>query len=116
MHHRTGRGLQSRLLFLLAALLVAGVASCRGDQAPATSISEARFIEVVVALRYAAASTGSPAEFETRREEILRQAGVTDELLLEFVRARGQDVAGMRAVWDTIAARRRAMEFQSDVQ
>jgi hypothetical protein len=114
MHHRTGRGPRSRLLLLLAALLVAGVASCRGDQAPATSISEARFIEVVVALRYAAASAGSPGEYEARRDEILRDAEVTDEMLLEFVRTRGHDIAGMRAVWDTIAARRRAMEFQSD--
>lgn len=63
------------------------------------------FIDVMVQLRRAQTYQTTPAEFEQRRAEILREAGVTDSVLVQWARVRGTDVTFMAEVWDSINAR-----------
>jgi hypothetical protein len=59
----------------------------------------------MVQLRKADSDTDDPAVFGARRDSILREAGVTDSMLLAYARVHGGDVAHMAEVWDSIARR-----------
>jgi|SRR5690606_4379060 len=86
---------------LVLALLLAGCRS-RGEE---TTITRDQFIDVIVQLRMADMDTDDPAVFAARRDSILREAGVTDSMLLAYARVHGGDVAHMAEVWDTISRR-----------
>lgn len=85
-------------------MLVVVLAGCRSD-AEEQTITREQFVDVIVDLRQADADADDPAEFATRRDEILREAGVTDSMLLAYARVHGGDVAHMAEVWDTISRR-----------
>jgi hypothetical protein len=96
-----------RTLAVIAVGLLTGLAGCNRDARPTTALSPDQFVDVVVALREAAVRAPDQASFEVERDRVLREAAVTDSMLLEFVRVRGRDIDAMRAVWDSVAARRR---------
>jgi hypothetical protein len=86
----------------IAALLV--VPGCSGS-VEGPSVEPETYIEVMVALRRAHNETSSTAEFEQRREQILRDASVTDSMLVQWARARGLDAGFMAQLWDSINTR-----------
>lgn len=83
----------------LAALLLSACGG--GTKAP---MSRETFETVIADLRAAELQTDS-AGFEARRAQILGAAGVTDSLLLEFVRAHEGDLEFMTDVWVAIDRR-----------
>lgn len=92
----------------LAAIFAVPFGCARDPGAPA--IEPETYVDVMVALRLADNQTSSEAEFVERREQILRDAGVTDSVLVQWVRAHGQDLRLMAELWDTINARLNAAE------
>ena len=98
-----------------------GVDEARGPDTPAAAAAEPgpppdtgvvghdRFIEVVIALREAERAVelrdSAAARFEVRRDSILDAYGVTGEDLTAYLRARGEDVDYLSALWDTINQR-----------
>lgn len=97
----------SRVFALVACIQL--VPACGGEpQGP--PLAQETYVDVMVALRRAHATTASPAEYEARRAEILRDAGVTDSLLVEWTRANAHDVALVAALWDSINQRLTAVE------
>ena len=88
-----------------AAFLLAVTAAACTREASAPQLEPETYVDVMVALRRAHRQTASAAEFQTRREQILREAGVTDSLLVEWVRTRGTDVELLASLWDSINAR-----------
>jgi hypothetical protein len=70
-----------------------------------------KFIEVMVALRNANQTATSASDFDARKAEILAKAGVTDSLLLEFVRAQGGNEKSLALLWDSINARLNVPDF-----
>jgi hypothetical protein len=92
-----------RLTGALAIVVLLGPGACgRSSTEP---IARETFIDVIVDLRAAHRTTDSPEAFEAKRTEILERAGVTDSLLVEFVRAHGRDTGLLSALWDTINVR-----------
>jgi len=87
---------------ILAALAGLVVSACGGGGTP--QLERATFEDVMVALRTAQLETDS-AGFAGRRGQILDSAGVTDSLLLGFVRAHAADVRFMSEVWESIDGR-----------
>jgi hypothetical protein len=91
----------------IAAIVCLGlaVAGCR-EREPSPSLSDDRFIEVVVALRQEAATlAGDSARYVVARERILAEQNVTYEQLQEYVEARSRDLARYASVWETINRR-----------
>lgn len=89
---------------VIGAVAVAGQFGC-GSAAPNEPMTRDTFVEVMVDLRRAAAESASQQEFEARRSEILRQAGVSDSALLEYTRVHAGELDYMSALWDSIDAR-----------
>jgi hypothetical protein len=86
-------------------VVVLAFAGCGGGDA-GTGITDERFVEVVVQLRRAAQQSHlDPEAFAARREQILQEAGVTEEELRAYIDAHGRDLDHMAAIWDTINAR-----------
>ncbi len=83
----------------LVVLLLAGC----GPERAEPPVADETFVDVMVALRRAAAehSGGAPA-FNEAREQILADAGVTDSLLYAYVEARADDPGGLGSVFDDI--------------
>lgn len=99
----------SRTVLLVLPLVLAVPASCdRDPEGP--ELATETYIDVMVALRRAQTYETTPAEFAARRAEILREAGVTDSVLVQWARAHGGDVTLLAAVWDSINARLMAVE------
>lgn len=97
MHGRKSYGV------ILGALLSVLLVGCQGEQKAGPRLDDARFIEVVSQLRRAARENkSSSAAFETKKAEILKQAGVTDSALFAYARSRAQDVSRLADVWDSI--------------
>jgi hypothetical protein len=94
-------GGRARALRVCAAFALA--AGCRAE--PSEAVTPTEFVDVMVALRRADLETASPAEYNPRRDSILRAAGVTDSALVDFARRHGRDVAFMAELWDSIALR-----------
>jgi hypothetical protein len=63
------------------------------------------FVRVMVELRQAERTLKDSIAFDERRRAILRESGVTDSMLIGFVRAYQSDAEYMTSVWDTIDAR-----------
>lgn len=85
--------------------LALALAGCR-ERVPSASLSDDRFIEVVVALRQEAATTaGDSARYVVARDRILAEQNVTYEQLQEFVELRSRDLARYASVWETINRR-----------
>lgn len=95
----------NRKLKLLALVLSAGLwASCdRGHDG--TGLSQTRFIEVIVELRRASLRLEDPAAFAARKQQILADAGVTEEQLRAYITAHERDLSHMAAVWESINVR-----------
>jgi hypothetical protein len=99
---------------VLVGILSAVLLSCSpgADSAIVTSDS---FIQVMVDLRRAAnQAAGDTAAFAARREQILLDAGVTEEQLHAYVEAHGRDVEHMARVWETINTRLSQLEEQPE--
>jgi hypothetical protein len=60
---------------------------------------------VSVQLRKASQNVSSAAEFDAKKAEILAKAGVTDSLLMEFVRVQRGNEKSLALLWDSINAR-----------
>lgn len=83
---------------------VALCAGCNRTDA-GTGLSQTRFIDVVVELRRAALSLPEPAAFAARKQQILSDAGVTEEELRAYITAHERDLSHMAAVWESINVR-----------
>lgn len=89
MNHRT-------LLLPLAALFVAG---CKPEpKVPAGIISRDRFVAANVAVR-----SLPEAAAQSRREDALRKAGVTDRQLRDFVTVHSREPETLAKAWEEIA-------------
>lgn len=89
----------------LAALLLGAMLAACTREAAGPQLEPETYVDVMVALRRAHRQTATPAEFQARRQAILQEAGVTDSLLVQWVRSRGEDVELLTALWDSINAR-----------
>jgi hypothetical protein len=96
-----------RSILVLAAVFA--LVDC-GDGAPVGPIPRVTFIQVVAELRRAAMEASSEEDFQARKERILSDAGVTDSLLVEYVRVHGGRLEHMAEVWDSIDVRVQAVE------
>ena len=98
--------MKRRLVGVLTAALVAA-AGCR---APTDEgLTQETFVAVVTELRQAAALS-EPGEWDARKREILDAAGVTDSMLVAYVRRHGDQLPQMLEVWDSVAERLRPPE------
>lgn len=87
------------LAAILAALL--GVGACRSGD-PTAPIDRDEFIEVMIELRLAAREFRDPSAFDSRKEQILADAGISDSTLMHFVRAYRNDPGFMSEIWEEI--------------
>jgi hypothetical protein len=91
-----------RALLPVLALILAG---CEVDE-NTFGAEDLRFVDTMVELRVAALTAGTDtAQFEERREEVLRENGVTEEALRAYVEANSSNLDHMAAIWDSISAR-----------
>jgi hypothetical protein len=88
-------------IVLLAGTCVLG--ACRRE--PPAPLPQEQFVEVMVALRRAALESTAQADFETRKEAILRRARVTEEQLRAYARYGPRDGRALSDAYDSIAAR-----------
>lgn len=92
-----------RLLAGIAAAVV--LSGCDGGSTTGVELSREDFVAAYVALRLAEAEASSPADFDTRKAEILERYGTSGEEMLAFIEAHAHDVAYMAALWDTVQTR-----------
>jgi hypothetical protein len=88
-------------LMVLAAVAALGC----GREGAGTTLAETRFIEVMVELRRAALRAPDPGVYEAEKQQILRNAGVTEAELRAYVERHGRDLEHMAAVWESINVR-----------
>ncbi len=103
---------------LAALLLVLLVAACGDDGAgPESQVAAPEteaFIATYVALREAALLAPGQELTDSARAAVLEAQGTTEEELVGFVEARGDDVRFMQAVWDEVARRLEARRVHRD--
>jgi hypothetical protein len=87
----------------LALVLVWSGAGCRRE--PAAPLPQETFVEVMVALRQAAQQSSGQADFEARKEVILKRARVTEVQLRAYARSAPRDPRALSTAYDSIAAR-----------
>lgn len=107
MTHSSSRAMATLARGALLALLLA-LGACGGDAAapaPETGIARETFIATYVDLRAATIRAHTVEIPDQDRAEILARHGVTEDDLLAFAEAHGEDVAYMRRVWDEVEAR-----------
>jgi len=90
------------VLRILAVLALVATGCTDATSGP---VSRDAFIDVMVELRQAAHAVRDSTVFALRRDSILRAHGVTDSMLVEYVRRSSADVRLMAEIWDTIDAR-----------
>lgn len=90
-------------LGILALALVSG--ACGDHAARDDGIERETFVEAWVDLRTAALRHGEEGLPEAERTRILAEHDLTEEDLLRFAEAHGDDVAFMKDVWDEIEVR-----------
>lgn len=95
----------------VAALCAYVLSGCSGSS-PNEPLTSADFIEIMVELRHAAYQT-TPEQFAERKEQVLRQAGVTDSMLTAWVERNATNVPLMAEVWDSIDARLAAILIEA---
>jgi hypothetical protein len=101
--------------FIALALLLGVLHACARDDG--AGLSTDRFVDVIVELRRAAEETrATPADFTARRDQILRDASVTEEELRAYVERHGRDVAHMATVWETVNRRLADLPDDPDLQ
>jgi hypothetical protein len=90
---------------VLLGILSAALLSC-GTGADTTGVTDDSFVQVMVELRRAAnQAAGDTTAFAARREQILLDAGVTEEQLQDYVETHGRNVEHMARLWETINTR-----------
>jgi hypothetical protein len=100
----------------LAVLLIGAgllLAACRGGDLTAP-IDRDAFIDVMIELRLAAREFQDPSAFDSRKEEILAQAGISDSTLMQFVRAHQNDPEYMSEIWEVIDQEVNPPSLESD--
>jgi len=96
----------ARQLRAIASALALGAAACGGPGREAqVPIDRETFIATYVDLRATTIRGDSFAISDAQRTQVLERHGVTEEQLLGFVEAHGQDADFMRGVWDQVEAR-----------
>ena len=88
-----------------AVILVAaacGLGACGRE--PPLPLAQEQFVEVMVSLRRAALETPDQGAYETRKQEILKQAGVTEAQLRAYARAATRNPMALADAYDSIAA------------
>jgi hypothetical protein len=90
-------------LALIVLCLAASGACDRADDG--TGLSQTGFVDVIADLRRASVSAPDPAAFAVRKEQILRDAGVTEDQLRAYITAHQRDLRHMAAVWESINVR-----------
>src|SRR5687768_2203744 len=104
--HRAYGSLMRIASLLIVIMLI--TAAC--DRAPsgvtaAGGIRSEQFVDVYVKLMRTQNVPGSAANFEQRKQKVLKDAGVTEKQLQEFVQNHAADISMMAVVWDTIQTR-----------
>jgi hypothetical protein len=103
------------VLVLVATALATAPAACGGESDPAGVIDRETFIATWVDLRTAALRTGDPLP-EGERTRVLQERGVTEDELLGFAEAHGDDPRFMAEVWTEIENRMRPAPADSVAQ
>jgi hypothetical protein len=103
--HPGYRKAQPKLMRMLLTLALLCLASACEQEPEGPQLASETFIDVMVQLRRAHEQSESDAQFEVRRDSILRGAGVTDSTLVQWVRMRSGDVEFLTALWDSVNAR-----------
>lgn len=99
----------------LAAVLAAALLAAACGRAPSTAgggLDRETFVATYVELRAAAVRQGTAELSDAARTEVLTRMGVTEEELIAFVEAHGEDVDFMRAVWDEVEGRLEAIRLE----
>jgi hypothetical protein len=90
-----------RTVLAVGAILLFG---CTGGAT--TALSDERFIDTVIELRQAAiAHRDDPDAYVARKDEILRDAGVDETMIREYVEVHGSDLQHMARIWTAINER-----------
>jgi len=87
-------------LVLILALPVWGC-----ERETAAPLGQDTFVEVMVSLRRASREAEGQEDFEARKAEILRQAGVTDADMRAYARIAAGNAPELAEAYDSIAAR-----------
>ncbi|HUE77388.1 MAG TPA: hypothetical protein VMM83_05555 [Longimicrobiales bacterium] len=96
-----------RWLVGLFTVVLLAASACR---APTDEgLTQETFVAVLTELREAAALSEA-GEWDARKREILDAAGVTDSMLVAYVRRHGDRLPHMLEVWDSVAERLRPPE------
>jgi len=93
-----------RVLLTVGALAVLSTGACQAEGGDSLLVDRGTFIDAYVELRVAALRNQGELP-EGRREEILRDHGVTDDQLVAFAEGHGAELEFMRDVWNEIEAR-----------
>lgn len=88
----------------LLCILLATIAGCERESEPA-GLPQSRFIEVMVELRRAARGVQDTTAFAARKQQILTDAGVTEEQLRAYLATHMRDLDHLAAVWESINVR-----------
>jgi hypothetical protein len=93
-------------------VLVLLLSGCGSE--PIAPIDRDTFVQVMAELRDAGRTLSDTSAFDARRREILDAAGVTDSMLMAFVRIHAPNAEYMAEVWDSVDARVNPREFVSE--
>ena len=91
---------------VLALAIGPAAAACGGEAEPVGVLDREAFITTWVDLRTAALRTGDPLP-EAERTRVLQERGVTEDQLLGFAEAHGNDPRYMAEVWTEVETRMR---------
>jgi len=95
-----------RLVALTVAMIVAGCGGeSSGPDTAADVIDRELFIQTMVDLRMDALDNTPMVIAEQEKEAILRERGVTEQDLRDFVEAHGRELVYMRDLWAEVEAR-----------
>ena len=103
------RGIRAGLVCMMAGL--AG-AACAPDE-PGT-IDRETFVETYVALRAAELRSSEAVIADEARDSVLAEMGVSEDDLLAFAEAHGDDVLFMESVWTDVQSRMAELSSRSD--
>ncbi len=92
------------LVFACAALAPLSTVACDGE-ADANLVARAQFVETYVDLRVSALRREDETLTDSARAAVLSRHGVTEDQLLDFASAHGDDLEFMRDLWNEVEAR-----------
>ena len=93
-----------------AAAESASAGATTGEATTGPTVSREAFIETYVALRYQAVQSPANELPPRERDRILEEHGVTEDELLAFVEAHGDDPTYMESVWSEVESRMDALQ------